>query len=66
VRSGSTGFITKTMKTVTPFFRIVPCYQRRAGELGSPAFRGITRNEKHEMWMPAHIVVAQVLLLRHQ
>jgi hypothetical protein len=48
-----------------PFFRIVPRYHRRARQIGSPAFHGITRNEKHEMGMPAHVVVAQVLLLRH-
>jgi hypothetical protein len=33
-------------------FKVIDRYNRRAGQIGSPAFRGITRNKKHDMWMP--------------
>ena len=48
-----------------PFFRVVRGHNRRAGQIGSPAFRCVARNKKHQMWMPTPAAVVQVLLLRH-
>lgn len=41
-----------------PFFRVIRRHNRRARQIGSPAFRRVARNKKHQMRMPAHVVVA--------
>src|ERR1700733_13169261 len=48
-----------------PFFRIICRQNRRARQVGSPAFRRVARNEKHQMWMPVRALIAQILVLRH-
>jgi hypothetical protein len=53
------------LKIVARFFRIVRCYYRRTGEVRSSAPSGIPGNVKHDMRVPAHVIVAQILSLRH-
>ncbi len=40
-----------------PFFRIIRRHNGRAWQIGSPALRRVTRNKKHQMWMPVLAVV---------
>jgi hypothetical protein len=41
-----------------PFFRVIRRHKWRARQIGSPAFRRVARNKKHQMRMPTHIAVA--------
>jgi len=36
-----------------PFFRVIRRHNRRARQIGSPAFRRVARNKKHQVRMPA-------------
>ena len=46
-----------------PFFGIIRGHHRRARQIGSPTFRSVTRNKKHQVRMPVFGFVTQVLLL---